>query len=142
MGLYNWSGGRGGWFDQLFHPVKTAQHRQGQYEAGAGQRQGWANERVAAGTAAAYNPVKAALDAEEASLVDPTRRRAFAPVAARGFYGGLAKQSVLQALGLLNTEFTGRRNTALTSAMSAAQQKEANDQAAYAADRAARRLPV
>lgn len=63
------------------------------------------------------SPILAALSAEEASLVDPTRRQAFAPVASRGFYGGLATGAVQRALSGLKTQFEGRRQDALSAAL-------------------------
>lgn len=67
------------------------------------------------------------LTAEEQANVDPTRREAFGGVAARGFYGGLAKQAVDRSLANLHSTYEGKRQSVLSDALS---QIQGEDQAA------------
>lgn len=86
-------------------------------QANAMASQPLTDEQASSAAVAKAGGLTAALNAQEASLVDPTRREAFGGVAARGFYGGLADQSVSTALGNLHSDFEGKRQSALSAAL-------------------------
>src|SRR5688572_16235577 len=95
------------WLSKAFKK-STGMDALGQGVAGAAAAsQGRADQRMGALTAIQTPEQRAAgalgaLDARHAALIDPTKRSAFGATAARGFFGGLADQSVRSALGDLD----------------------------------------